>query len=256
MLEEFMKFIRFKVDNIPIFYLRESKVDNMPFIDNSDDYRTADLYNRIILIDGNIYHCEGFRYSDIRQWPGDGVYHNETFGQTTEYSSTSRGITTGLQNVIEATLTEAATTVSFSYMGHDSWSNDDPVYAVIYEDDGNEPGAVVEKSTDSAAVTNQAGYELITIPIVTSLSASTDYFIGIWNNSSSTTRIGGAASTGATNFETRTVATYPTIVDPWDTSDDQNLGTGNYWTMYMTYTVSGGGDAQTRRQRVIRTGAR
>jgi len=217
------------------------------------DYRSGNnfdrLYQRIIRNGPRRYLAEGFPWAVVRTWSAGDIEHTATFGETPTASEANWGSTGVTQTMPETTDGTGGVADSVDIRVRNGGTND-VIHGLIYTSSGGEPGTLVD-STASLTITSntQTVYTLLFENGVT-LSASTEYYIGMINTSTNSI-INSIASSGGPGVTYRQGTT--SIQDPFGTKTGTDANYMFYCLVY--YEVGGGGggdDSYTRRTRLLR----
>ncbi len=226
--------VEFMSEGTPLFAMQKSAVTNTGYIDNYDDYRKATLYNRVILLNDNVFHLEGFKYSDIRGWPGAGVSHSELFGNNNTTGDFNSGLVADDKISFNHTMNaETGTATKLHFRATNGGAGSGTVTGFIYSHNvSDDPDALLATSTSTATVNVQA-YTEYNVDISYSLEASTEYWIGIQNQGANTMRI---QDNGSDDLDSKQNTDALPLEDPHSAGLEQSINA----YIWIVYTVSGG----------------
>ena len=216
------------------------------------DYRSGNnfdrLYQRIVRDGARRYLAEGFPWAVVRGWPAGDIEHTATFGETPTASEANWGTTGVTQTMPETTDGTGGTADSVDIRVRNGGTNDD-IQGLIYTSSGGEPAALVDSTAILTITSNtQTTYTLLFL-VNGSLSASTEYYIGMINTSTNSV-INSIASSGGPGVTYRQGTT--SIQDPFGTKTGTDANYMFYCLVYYSVGGGGGDDSYTRRTRLLR----
>ncbi|MGE0879445.1 MAG: hypothetical protein AB7O61_12430, partial [Acidimicrobiia bacterium] len=157
----------------------------------------------------------------------------DTFGQTTIGASTARP-GAGYKFGSLFTVASAGTTTSISFYARGGTSSQQFVPVVYRVDASNNPTTLVTSGATTTIAANQAaGWVTVPLPSV-ALTAGT-YLLGWVSGNSDVAAF--LYYDAVTNAGVWAGATFPTAPATWDVVNRENIR----WSIYLTYTASGGG---------------
>jgi len=133
--------------------------------------------------------------------------------------------------------------------GHDNWNGTDTIVVLIYDDTGGYPHVLIGESNE--ILISSSSYQWWSASISGTISASTDYWVFLRNKTI------GASSVRIHN-DANTISGYRTA-DPSPTNDPfvdgATVNNNSEYSIYITYTASGGGGSMiSNRRRIVSIG--
>lgn len=226
--------VRLKLGAATRFFLRPTRIQP----DTTDEW--AVVYKRIIVIGGNPYLVEGFKWSTVRTWSDGDIYHDAEFGGKGN-SGSNLGIVPDDKYASIFTMGASEGTMDSIYISAKRiGGTNDSITLFVYDDSSAHGGtdtvpAALIATADGYVVVSSSGYENFGTTISGSVSASTDYFLGGHNSNESNCYFEGTAT--ATYDEVEETDPLP-LSDPFGSLNDDNQYSMNIW---VVYTVAGDG---------------
>ncbi|MCK5020657.1 MAG: hypothetical protein KAS32_26795 [Candidatus Peribacteraceae bacterium] len=228
-----------------LFYSQRGLVELHKPDSNSDR-----LYRRMMRVNGETYLAEGFPWSEIRTWDQGSIGHNATFGNTS-LGGSAGAIEPGTNNKISNKYVmnnENGTITSITVGIRDNWNGDDTVIAYVYDDNATFPNSLIDTAfieVESSTISWVQGSSTMS----GSLTASAVYWIGSQNITSVSANT-ALAYTSTSDLDGVLVTDPTPLDDPWSGG---SVASRNTYSIYITYTASGGAPEQPsgRRRKIL-----
>jgi hypothetical protein len=226
--------VRLKLGGATKFFLRPNRIMH----DTADGWAT--VYKRVIIMAGDPYLVEGFKWTTIRDWPEGDIYHDAEFGGKGSTGSVV-ATTDGWKVACIYTSGGTAGTTDSIYITAKDNGTDDSVFCFYYGDSADYGGS---DTVPAALIDTGDNYiEVVTNTYATygvamsggTIGASTNYWIGIADKTGGVVRVEAEAI--ATFDQVESTDAVP-ITDPWGTIGDDNQYKMAVW---IIYTVAGDG---------------
>jgi hypothetical protein len=181
------------------------------------------LYKRVMLIGGNPYLAEGFKWTTVRVWNDGDIIHNATFGNQSETETASHSMADDETVAARFQGPNFSGTLDSVYaFVHDNWSVNDTAKFFIYSDSTvagqTYPGHILASASGRVAIFSAAAtYGWKGDAVSVALTSGEYYWMGL--NLAEITTGGGTASinaSAATGGDFNNIADPLPLIDPWD----------------------------------------
>ena len=226
-----------------------TKDDVVQFFLTRTDYRSGDnsdrLYQRIIRDGPTKYLAEGFPWAVVRDWPAGDIEHGATIGNETTSSEANWG-TTGVTQTMPYTTDGTGGNADSVHIRVRNGGTNDVIQGLIYTSSASEPAALVDSTATLTITSNTMTTYNLAFLVNGSLSATTEYYIGMINTSTNLC-VNAVTSSGGPGVTYRQGTT--SIVDPFGTKTGTDAGYEFHCLVY--YSAGGGGGDDTRRRHLL-----